>query len=89
MERKDISHGEGAVPGTGGAPVSTGDGQQGLRLHAVIAAIAFVLCAFVAVVFFSMGSVALGVVFAVIALVCVAIFAWALRRRHAGGAVRR
>jgi Flp pilus assembly protein TadB len=86
MEREHTSRDDPSVPGTGGAPASTEDGQQGLRLHAVIAVIAFVLCAFVAVVFFWLGSAVLGVVFAVIALACVGIFGWAMRQRRRGTA---
>jgi hypothetical protein len=76
--------GEPSVPGTGGAPISSRDGQQALRLHAGIAVIAFVLCAFVACVFFWLGSLVLAVIFAVVAVACLAVLGWAIRgRRHA------
>jgi Flp pilus assembly protein TadB len=78
-ERTSPGH---AVPGTGGAPAETRDGQQALRLHAGIAVIAFVLCAFVAGVFFWLGSPVLGVVFAVIAVACLAVLGWARRGRR-------
>jgi Flp pilus assembly protein TadB len=84
MEREHMSRDETPVPGTGGAPANTREGQQGLRLHAVIAVIAFVLCAFVAIVFFWLGSVVLCVVFAVIALACLGVLGWARRHRSAG-----
>lgn len=77
------------MPGTGGAPASTADGQQGLRLHAGIAVIATILCAFVAVVFFWLNTPILGVIFAVLALACLGILGWARRLMRQGGAARR
>jgi Flp pilus assembly protein TadB len=82
MAREHMSQDDPSVPGTGGVPSSTREGQQGLRLHAVISVIAFVLCAFVAVVFFWLGSVVLGVIFAVIAVACLGVLGWALRHRR-------
>ena len=51
-----------SVPGFGGpnARAGSADGQAALRLHAVIAVIAFVLCAFVSGIFFWMGTPVLG-----------------------------
>ncbi|HEY0811880.1 MAG TPA: hypothetical protein VGE11_01260 [Pseudonocardia sp.] len=78
--RQERSADEGpSVPGTGGTPASTHDGQQALRLHAGIAVIAFVLCAFVAVVFFWLEAPVPGVIFAVVAVACLGVLAWARR----------
>jgi protein-S-isoprenylcysteine O-methyltransferase Ste14 len=82
-----------SVPGFGG-PVaeqaSTRDGQQALRLHAGISVVAFVLCAFVAVVFFfSLGSPVLGTVFVVLAVACLAVLGWAVRTRRRSAPDRR
>jgi Flp pilus assembly protein TadB len=71
------------VPGFGGSvpeQASTRDGQQALRLHSGISVVAFVLCAFVAVVFFWLGSPVLGTVFALLAVACVGVLVWAVRR---------
>lgn len=78
------------VPGTGGVPASSRDGRRGLRLHARIAGVATLLCVFVAIVFFWLGSVVLGVVFLVIAAACVGVVLWAggRRRRAATGRLR-
>jgi Flp pilus assembly protein TadB len=67
------------VPGTGGTPADTHDGQQALRLHAGISVIAFVLCAFVAGVFFWLGTPVLAVIFAVVAVACLGVLVWARR----------
>jgi Flp pilus assembly protein TadB len=77
------------VPGTAGAPADTREGQQALRLHSGIAVIALVLCAFVAVVFFWLGSPLLGAIFAVLALACAGVLVWARRVKHRGQARRR
>jgi hypothetical protein len=67
------------VPGVAGraGDASTVDGQSALRLHAGIAAVAFVLCTLVTVIFFLQREMVLGIIFAVIALGCVGVFAWA------------
>jgi Flp pilus assembly protein TadB len=73
-----------AVPGIGGPghDARTADGQSALRLHAGIATIAFVLCALVTVIFFLQGATVLGIVFGVVALGCVGVFAWASASRR-------
>lgn len=73
-----------SVPGAPDTTEDTPDGQRALRLHAIIATIAALLCVFVAVVFVHLGDVPLGVVFGVIALVCVAILGWAGFRKRRG-----
>jgi hypothetical protein len=89
MAEHRSSRDEPSVPGTGGAPVSSRDGQQALRLHAGIATIAFVLCAFVTGVFFWLGSPVLAVIFAVLALACLAALGWAIRRRRSATSRRQ
>jgi len=74
------------VPGVGG-PFSderSADGQSGLRLHAAIASIAAVLCAFVTVIFVRLGSVPLALVFGVVGVLCLVVLGWALYRRNRG-----
>jgi Flp pilus assembly protein TadB len=88
MRREQASHDDHSVPGTGGAPANTRDGQQGLRLHAGIAVVAFVLCAFVTGVFFWLGSPVLGAIFAVLALACVGALVWARRAQRRGTSAR-
>lgn len=88
MEREHESE-DLSVPGFGGGDASTRDGQQALRLHGVIAVIACVLCAFVTVVFVVLGSPAWAVVFGVLALACLGILGWAIRRRSRGRAAHR
>lgn len=66
------------------------DGVSTLRLHAVIAVMATVLCAFVTVIFFGLGSIVPAIVFAVITLACIAIAVGATARiRRARAAARR
>lgn len=77
------------VPGVGGAPESSADGQQGLRLHAGIAAVATVLCVGVTVVFAGMGSWVLAAVFALVAVASLAAGVWAVRHRRRGARLRR
>lgn len=72
------------VPGAGAAPASSADGQRALRLHAGIAVVAAVLCAFVTVVFFMLGTVVPAIVFAVLTVACLGVLAWAVSRRRAG-----
>jgi Flp pilus assembly protein TadB len=76
-------------PGRRVPPADTREGQQALRLHSGIAVIALVLCAFVAVVFFWLGSPLLGAIFAVLALACAGVFVWARRTTRRGQARRR
>ncbi|WP_345611509.1 hypothetical protein [Pseudonocardia adelaidensis] len=73
------------MPGVGGPghDARTPDGQSALRLHAGIAAVAFVLCTLVTVIFFLQGATVLGVIFGAIALGCVGVFAWAFASRRA------
>jgi hypothetical protein len=73
-----------SVPGVGGraGDATTVDGQSALRLHAGIAVVAFVLCTLVTVIFFLQREMVLGIIFAVIALGCVGIFAWATASRR-------
>ncbi|WP_300018475.1 hypothetical protein [Pseudonocardia sp.] len=72
------------VPGVGGAPESSADGQQGLKLHAGIAAIATVLCVLVTVVFVGLGSWVLAVLFALVALASAGAFGLAVAHRRRG-----
>lgn len=72
------------VPGAPDTTENTSEGQQALRLHAGIAVIATLLCAFVAVVFLKLAAITLAVTFAVIALLCLAILGWALYRKRRG-----
>jgi Flp pilus assembly protein TadB len=72
----------------GGAPESSADGQQGLRLHAGIAVVASLLSAVVTVVFAWLGSWPLAVVFAVVTLAAVGALVWALRHRRRGARLR-
>jgi len=80
-----------SVPGFGGPHnrASSQDGQSALRLHAGIAVVAFVLCAFVSGIFFWMGTPVLGVIFAVIAVACLGVLGWAVRLRRRGAAAAR
>ena len=78
------------VPGFGG-PTSderTPDGQSALRLHAGIAAIATVLCAFVTGIFVWLGAVAPAIAFAVLTVACIIAFGWAVHRRRRGARSR-
>jgi Flp pilus assembly protein TadB len=78
------------VPGFGG-PTSderTRDGQAALRLHARIAAVATVLCAFVTVIFVWLGAVPTAVVFGILTLACVVAFGWAMHRKRRGARSR-
>lgn len=77
------------VPGAPDATEDTVDGQRALRLHARIATIAVALCVFVAVVFRSLGSMPLAVVFGVIALLCLGVLGWALYRKRRGARTAR
>lgn len=72
------------MPGIGGPSSVAGgrDGQAALRLHAGIAVVAFVLCGFVSGVFFYLDAPIQGVIFAVFALVCLGVLAWAVRLRR-------
>lgn len=81
---------EPTVPGVGGpgAEVSSADGQRGLRLHAGIATVAVVLCAFVAWVFIGLGAWPLAVVFGVVGLASLGALGWALDRRRRGARLR-
>ena len=90
MARHSSGGADRSVPGFGGPNDRAGsrDGQAALRLHAVIAVIAFVLCAFVSAIFFWMGTPVLGVIFAVIALACLGVLGWAIRLRRRGAAAR-
>jgi hypothetical protein len=73
-----------SVPGVGGpaGDASTPDGQSALRLHAGIATIAFMLCTLVTVIFFLQSAIVLGILFGVIGLGCVGVFAWATASRR-------
>ncbi|WP_181784019.1 hypothetical protein [Pseudonocardia pini] len=66
------------VWGFGGPTSGTGshDGQSALKLHRGISVLAFLLCVLVVVVFILDGVIVPAIVFAVIALGCVAIFGW-------------
>jgi Flp pilus assembly protein TadB len=75
---------EAAVPGAPDTTENTPDGQRALRLHAGIAAIATVLCLFVAAVFVHLGSLPLGVAFAVVAALCLCALGWATYRKRRG-----
>jgi high-affinity Fe2+/Pb2+ permease len=90
MARHSSDAADQSVPGFGGPNDRAGspDGQAALRLHAVIAVVAFVLCAFVSGIFFWMGTPVLGVIFAAIALVCLGVLGWALRLRRRAAAGR-
>ena len=90
MARHSRDAADRSVPGFGGPNNRAGsaDGQSALRLHAVIAVIAFVLCAFVSGIFFSMGTSVLGVIFAVIALACLGVLGWAVRLHRRAAAAR-
>jgi Flp pilus assembly protein TadB len=82
--------GDRPVPGFGG-PTSderTHDGQAALRLHAGIAAIATVLCAFVTGIFVWLGTIPVAVVFGVLTVACVIAFGWAVHRRRRGARSR-
>lgn len=89
MRPERTSRDELPVPGSGGTSASTRDGQQALRLHAGIAVVAFVLCGFVTGVFFYLGTPVLAVVFAVLAVACLGVLGWAMRRRRRGVAEPR
>jgi Flp pilus assembly protein TadB len=80
-----------SVPGFGGPKSVAGapDGQAALRLHAGIAVVAFVLCAFVSAIFFWLGTPVQGVIFAVIALACLGVLGWAVRLRRRSAPDRR
>ena len=82
---------EPTVPGVGGpgGQESAADGQSGLRLHAGIAAVATVLCAFVTWVFLRLGSWPLAVVFAVIGLASLGALEWAISHQRRGKRLRR
>jgi len=80
----DRSVNERPVPGAPDTTENTVDGQRALRLHAGIAIVAVVLCAFVAAVFLKLGVLVLAVAFAVIAVGCLAILGWAVRRKRRG-----
>ena len=85
MVRRHGSGSRHSVPGFGGSvpeQASTPEGQQALRLHAGIAIVAFALSAFVTVVFFILGAPVPGVVFALVAVACLAVLGWAVRRRR-------
>jgi Flp pilus assembly protein TadB len=75
---------ERSVPGIGGpgSVESAPDGQSALRLHAGIATIATILCAFVTGIFAWLGALVPAIVFGVIALCCLGILAWAVTRRR-------
>ena len=78
------------VPGFGG-PTSderTSDGQSALRLHAGIAVIATVLCAFVTGIFVWLDTIPLAIVFAVLTVACVVVLGWAVQRRRRGARSR-
>jgi Flp pilus assembly protein TadB len=87
MARHSSDGADRSVPGFGGPNNRAGsrDGQSALRLHAGIA----VLCAFVSGIFFWMDTPILGVIFAVIALACLGVLAWALRLRRRAAAANR
>lgn len=75
------------VWGFGGPTSGSGshDGQSALKLHRGISVLAFLLCVLVVVVFIMDGAMIPAIVFAVVALGCVGIFAWTvtqLRRAH-------
>lgn len=74
------------VPGTGGPgpDEASVDGQRALRLHAGIAAIATVLSAFVTGIFVMLGSIALAVVFGVVAGLSLLALGWALLCKRRG-----
>lgn len=72
------------VPGIGGSDERSIEGQSALRLHAGIAAVATVLCAFVTAIFVSYGSIPLAVAFGVIGATSLAILFYALRRKRRG-----
>lgn len=80
---------EPTVPGVAGAPDSSADGQQGLRLHAGIAVIATILSVLVTVVFIMLGSWPLAVVFAVVGAASLGALGWAVRRMRRGQQLRR
>lgn len=84
MSREHESDENLSVPGFGGGDATTRDGRQALRLHEIIAIIAFVLCAFVTVVFVVLGTPVQAVVFGVLAVACLGIAGWAARRRSRG-----
>ena len=90
MARHSSDAADRPVPGFGGPNDRAGspDGQAALRLHAVIAVVAFALCAFVSGIFFWMDTPVLGVIFAVIALACLGVLGWALRLRRRAAAVQ-
>jgi len=78
------------VPGFGG-PTSderTRDGQSALRLHAGIAVVATVLCAFVTAIFVWLDAIPTAIVFAVITVACVIAFGWATYRKRRGARSR-
>jgi hypothetical protein len=78
------------VPGFGG-PTSderTRDGQAALRLHAGIAVVATVLCAFVTAIFVLFEAVTAAVVFGVLTVACIVAFGWAMHRKHRGARSR-
>jgi hypothetical protein len=66
------------VWGFGGPTSGSGshDGQSALKLHRGISVIAFLLCVLVVVVFILDDSLVPAIIFAVVALGCVGIFAW-------------
>jgi Flp pilus assembly protein TadB len=78
------------VPGFGGpnSDERTSDGQSALRLHAGIAAVATVLCAFVTGIYVWLGEVPFAVTFAVLTVACVIAFGWAVHRRRRGARSR-
>jgi VIT1/CCC1 family predicted Fe2+/Mn2+ transporter len=78
-----------SVPGSPGSSEASPDGQRALRLHAGIATIATILCAFVTVIFVLLGSIPLAVVFGVLTLVCLGILGWARARRRRGAGSSR
>ncbi|MEK6441292.1 MULTISPECIES: hypothetical protein [unclassified Pseudonocardia] len=82
--RREARVSERSVPGIGGpgSVESAPDGQSALRLHAGIATIATILCAFVTGIFVWLGAIVPAIVFGVIALGCLGILAWAITRRR-------
>jgi Flp pilus assembly protein TadB len=77
------------VPGAPDTTENTADGQRALRLHAGIAVIAFLLCTFVAVVFWNLNALPLAVIFAIVALLCLAALGRAIQRKRRGERAQR
>ncbi|MFR9801218.1 hypothetical protein ACL02T_02820 [Pseudonocardia sp. RS010] len=76
------------VLGIGGPNSGSGshDGQSALKLHRGISVLAFLLCVLVTVVFLMDGALIPAIVFAVVALGCVGVFAWtSVQLRRATG----